>query len=274
MNIERIKGASLGDDIETETTVEPRPVLPGMGRRGFLRRLGLCVAAGWWLPSGGGPGAWAASAGDVYVVRPGDTLSGIAVKNGITLGRLRTLNGITSDHIRPGQRLRLRAESAYPLLKSVRSKIAVSNLSRTRWKHIILHHSATPGGNAASFDRYHRERRRMENGLAYHFIVGNGTDSPDGRIEVGSRWTRQLNGGHVRSLALNDNSIGICLVGDFERTRPTEKQMAASLELVGYLQRTLLSGKPKVLVHRELKGEHTLCPGRNFPTGRFRRFRV
>lgn len=257
----------------------PHPGLPpgrlAFSRRGFLGRLAFAVAAAIHLP--GGPGslpATAAAQPDTYVVRPGDTLSGIAVQHGVPLSRLRTLNGITTDHIRPGQRLRLRAESEYPLLASVRSRIAVGNLHRTRWKHIILHHSATAGGNAEIFDRFHRERRRMENGLAYHFIIGNGTDSTDGQIEVGPRWTRQLNGGHVRSLALNDNSVGICLVGDFERTRPTDKQVAASLELVGYLQRTLLAGTPRVLVHRELKGEHTLCPGRHFPTGRFRRFRA
>ena len=114
----------------------------------------------------------------------------------------------------------------------------------------------------------------MENGLAYHFIIGNGSDSRDGEIEVGGRWTRQLNGGHVHSFALNENSIGICLVGNFEKTRPTKKQIAAALELVGFVKRTLLAGKPDLLLHREIPGEHTLCPGHNFPDVKFRRLRA
>jgi hypothetical protein len=42
-------------------------------------------------------------------------------------------------------------------------------------------YSAIKDGNAASYDRAHR-RRGMENGLAYHFVIGNGVDSGDGEI--------------------------------------------------------------------------------------------
>jgi murein DD-endopeptidase MepM/ murein hydrolase activator NlpD len=211
---------------------------------------------------------------DTYVVKRGDTLSEIAEKHGISLSQLRALNGIRSDHILPGQRLRVGRGESYPLLAPIRSKIAVPNLNRARWKHIIVHHSATSTGNAAIFDRYHREQRHMENGLAYHFIIGNGSNSEDGEIEVGGRWTRQLNGGHVRSYVYNDNSVGICLVGNFEQTRPTRKQIAAALELVEFIRTDLLHGKPDILFHREIRGEHTLCPGRNFPVTRFRQSRA
>jgi len=208
------------------------------------------------------------------VVRPGDTLSEIAEKHSISVDRLRTLNGIESDVIVPGQRLRLGGEAEYPLLRPVRAEIARADLSRRRWRHIILHHSATAAGNARIFDRYHRERRRMEHGLAYHFIIGNGSDSGDGQIEVGGRWINQLQGGHVRNLACNEYSVGICLVGDFERTRPTPRQIAACLELVEYIKKTLLGGQPTVILHRELKGENTVCPGRFFPTLKFRSLRA
>jgi hypothetical protein len=57
----------------------------------------------------------------------------------------------------------------------------------------------------------------MSNGLAYHFVIGNGTSSGNGEIEVGNRWRRQINGGHVHSDYLNNISLGICLVGDFNR---------------------------------------------------------
>lgn len=252
-------------------------------RRQFLSRF-IAASGIAYLSIIRGPQAWAAarSSPTHYIVRSGDTLSGIAERHRTTVSRLRLLNDLRSDVIFPGQRLRIRggggsagavATPENPSLVKVRSHIKVRNLDRSRWKHVILHHSATANGNAAIFDRYHRQRG-MENGLAYHFLIGNGSDSADGQIEIGRRWTRQIQGGHVHSFAYNENSIGICLVGDFERTRPTDKQVAAAQALVGFIKRTLLNDKPRVLVHREIPGERTLCPGRHFPMTRFQQFRA
>ena len=65
------------------------------------------------------------------------------------------------------------------------------------------------------FDASHR-KRGMQNGLAYHFVIGNGTDTQDRQIEMGSRWLKQLQGGHVKNHYINEVGIGICLVGNFE----------------------------------------------------------
>lgn len=138
-----------------------------------------------------------------------------------------------------------------------------------RWSNIILHHSGLRRGNAASYDREHR-KRGMENGLAYHFVIGNGVDSKDGQIEIGRRWLKQLPGGHVRSEALNANSIGICLVGDFQKTRPTVNQIAALRELIEYLKYELLDRKVRLMSHAEAHPGHTVCPGRYFPMRRLR----
>ena len=100
------------------------------------------------------------------------------------------------------------------------------------WQYLVIHHSGTEQGSAAAFDDYHRRKRRMENGLAYHFVIGNGTGSTDGLIEIGDRWKRQIHGGHVRSDWYNNTGIGICLVGNFEKQRPTTKQMQSANQLV------------------------------------------
>lgn len=236
-----------------------------MGRRRFLRLLGLLpVVCGW-------PAATGAGAPEFGTVRSGDTLSHLAVRHGVTVGQLRTWNHLKGDLIRPGQKLRVRPPRRYPLLAGLEPRIRLPKESFTRWSRIIGHHSATGSGNAAKFDAYHRRVRRMENGLGYHFLIGNGTDSGDGQIEIGPRWTQQIQGGHVRSLACNENSIGICLVGNFEVTRPTTRQLAAFTELVKYLQQEVLPRRPEFLVHRELSGESTLCPGRFFPVTRMHR---
>jgi N-acetyl-anhydromuramyl-L-alanine amidase AmpD len=111
----------------------------------------------------------------------------------------------------------------------------------------------------------------MENGLAYHFVIGNGVDSGDGEIEIGPRWTKQLLGGHVRRDAVNSVGIGICLVGNFEKTRPTVKQMLAFRELVDYLRSDVVGTKVRFAVHKEIDPGRTACPGRFFPTEQMHR---
>ena len=119
-----------------------------------------------------------------------------------------------------------------------------------RWKYIVVHNSGTRQGNAKIFDYYHRYTRHMPNGLAYHFVIGNGTSTGDGQIEIGDRWKRQINGGHVHSDYLNNIALGICLVGDFNRDIPTRAQYAALDELITYLRKRVGSGGPAA-VHRQ-----------------------
>jgi N-acetylmuramoyl-L-alanine amidase len=128
------------------------------------------------------------------------------------------------------------------------------------WNWIIIHHSDSDYGSAAIIDKWHRDRGFDE--LGYHFVIGNGTNSGDGQIEVGPRWVKQKWGAHDNALdnRFNTNGIGICLVGDFNKTRPTAKQRRALLRLVVYLMRTYHIPPDRVLGHGETKV--TQCPGR------------
>lgn len=137
---------------------------------------------------------------------------------------------------------------------------------RSDWRRIAVHHSATIGGSADAFDRYHRNKPHpMENGLAYHFVIGNGNGTGDGVVEIGERWTRQLDGGHVRGDRMNAESIGICLVGDFEHYMPTEKQIASLKALLNTLLTITDVEESEVEGHRYLPGQETVCPGRYLP---------
>jgi hypothetical protein len=102
------------------------------------------------------------------------------------------------------------------------------------FRSIVLHHSATHAGSAAAFDRNHRARL---GGLAYHFIIGNGSGSADGEVETGYRWRDQLPGPHTKNLDVNNASIAICIVGDLQAAPPSRKQLAALLGLLGRLCR-------------------------------------
>ena len=118
----------------------------------------------------------------------------------------------------------------------MRRAIDRARVQKGRWKCIIIHNSGTRQGNARIFSTYHRRVRKMQNGLAYHFVIGNGSSSGNGEIEIGPRWTKQLNGGHVASDYLNNIAIGVCLVGDLNRDQPTKAQLGALDELITYLR--------------------------------------
>jgi hypothetical protein len=163
------------------------------------------------------------------------------------------------------------------LSRSVVDAIRRAPVQRGRWKFIIVHNSGTRQGNASAFDYYHRHVRRMQNGLAYHFVIGNGTSSGNGQVEIGDRWRRQINGGHVHSDYLNNISLGICLVGDFNRDQPTRAELDACDELIRYLRTRCGRADGReipVRPHREMNPPQwaTDCPGDAFPYQWFRRF--
>jgi hypothetical protein len=160
------------------------------------------------------------------------------------------------------------------LTPAVRKAIDRAKVQRGRWKYIIVHNSGTRQGNARIFENYHRKIRKMQNGLAYHFVIGNGNSSGNGQIEIGNRWTRQINGGHVASDYLNDISLGICLVGDLNRDLPTKDQLGALDELCNYLRDRVgkVKGRPAIVKgHKEINPKPTDCPGDRFPLGWLRK---
>jgi N-acetyl-anhydromuramyl-L-alanine amidase AmpD len=136
----------------------------------------------------------------------------------------------------------------------------VSRVTSPRpWKVIALHHSATERGGAAAFDKMHKARGW--DGVGYHFVVGNGTDTADGALETTFRWREQREGAHVKGW--NDIAIGICLVGNFEEADPTAAQLETLRRLVRHLRRRFAVPPERVVGHGRLGT--TLCPGKRFP---------
>jgi len=134
--------------------------------------------------------------------------------------------------------------------------------SRT-WKHVVIHHSATSGGNAEQFD--HQHRRRGWDELGYHFVIGNGDGAPDGQVQVGSRWRKQKWGAHCGGTPGNEYNkygIGICLVGNFQNHMPTAAQMASLDELLAYLMTTCDIPAGSVIAHKDAPNANTECCGR------------
>jgi hypothetical protein len=136
------------------------------------------------------------------------------------------------------------------------------------WRYIVLHHSAHESGSLAEIDADHRERLGTM-GCGYHFVVGNGSESPDGRIEVAARWAEQKGGQHCRDSRvsdINEYGIGICLIGDFDNARPSARQIDATRALIAYLQERYDIPAGNVVTHDAVARTASACPGKNFPT--------
>lgn len=142
---------------------------------------------------------------------------------------------------------------------SIQNTWLPSKLSN-RWQYIAVHHSATTGGTISSIEKEDL-KSGMENGLAYHFVIGNGRGIEDGKVEIGKRWKEQLDGGHVKGEDLNKVSIGICLIGDFTIQMPTVKQVASLKALLNYLLNVTNINESRVLSHAKMPSQATLCPG-------------
>ncbi len=135
------------------------------------------------------------------------------------------------------------------------------------WQFLVLHHTATNGGSVAALDEGHRKRIDQFGspwlGVGYHFVIGNGRGMPDGQIEATFRWKQQLHGAHAGSQRHNRDGIGICLVGDFEQSGPTTRQMAAVSRLCEWLMKEHDILPARVLRHSDVAA--TKCPGQLFP---------
>lgn len=137
------------------------------------------------------------------------------------------------------------------------------------WKAIIIHHSATNTGSVATIDDYHRKNNGWD-GIGYDFVIGNGRGAGNGEVDSTFRWTGQKTGAHCKTDSsnwANEKAIGICLVGNFDYSRPSSSQMTSLVKLVRFLSARYDIPASKVYGHNTTPGHSTKtdCPGRNFP---------
>ena len=139
-----------------------------------------------------------------------------------------------------------------------------------QWECIVVHHSANDRDTPRSMDAWHRQRGWEC--LGYDFVIGNGVGYPDGQVFVGPRWTRQMVGAHCKTPGayFNEHGIGICLIGNMEYHRPTERQMQSLARLIGFLQGQCGIPQNRILTHGGVTHK-TECPGRYFSISDLRR---
>ena len=115
-----------------------------------------------------------------------------------------------------------------------------------RWTAVYVHHSNTPSGNASTLADAARERGIL--GTPDHFVIGNGDGMVDGEIQFTERWTRQLPAASpALGVRVEPDCISVCLIGDFDRNRPTVEQQARLDQLLAALIERLNLGPDAVV---------------------------
>ncbi len=134
-------------------------------------------------------------------------------------------------------------------------------------RRIVIHHSATETGSAAAFRALHRAVFGWDD-IGYHFVIGNGSLSGDGELEEGRPvWAV---GAHSREN--NQDSLGICLVGNFDDAKPTVAQIRSLSRLLEDLMSRFGLTESDIYLHRDLPPCVTRCPGANLSIPLIREF--
>lgn len=127
---------------------------------------------------------------------------------------------------------------------------------------IVVHHSFTPKAldvdkTIQSISRNHQERLHQPQSrtglyVAYHYIIGK-----KGKM-VHTRMDDEI-GYHASNWPINERSIGICLLGQFDTEKPDPEQMWALRDLIKAIKAKYVIST--VAGHRKYSTK--TCPGNN-----------
>lgn len=124
-------------------------------------------------------------------------------------------------------------------------------LQAIKWRYMVVHASPL---------------RTTDTAEKCHFLVeADGQDA--WTITATDHWLDQREGGHIGGFWRN-SSIGICLIGDFSRSRPAQGQFASLIDLVNALQQECRISADRVYLHSDLVARGS-SPGAAFPAAEF-----
>lgn len=121
---------------------------------------------------------------------------------------------------------------------------------------IIFHHALADRADVDTIRSWHLERGWDD--IGYHFVI-----SKNGKIEPG----RTLDSVGAHALGRNENSIGVCLEGDFRKYQPTIHQLEACYRLYDCLCQVYCN-ELDIEFHRPLCDKNP-CPGTRLNRYRF-----
>ncbi|KAJ8020103.1 Peptidoglycan-recognition protein SC2 [Holothuria leucospilota] len=129
--------------------------------------------------------------------------------------------------------------------------------------HFVVHHSA--GSTCDSVESCSTIVRAIQNyhmdsngwwDIGYSFLIGG-----DGNVYEGRGW--DVVGAHAGVTEYNSNGIGVCMLGDFTDSMPTQAALNALESFVDCcVSRSKLASDYNVVGHRDVR--NTQCPGDRF----------
>ena len=117
---------------------------------------------------------------------------------------------------------------------------------------IAVHHSQRKIDSIKRIRDLHIRINKWED-IGYHYLIDK-----KGKIHVGR--SEKFIGAHV--FGHNKNSVGICLIGNFDEEKPTKRQIRI---LIKFLKNKIKKFKipiKNILGHREFSGVTKTCPGK------------
>jgi hypothetical protein len=126
---------------------------------------------------------------------------------------------------------------------------------------IIIHHSATKDSGTVSWGairRYHVQEQKWLD-IGYHFGIELVSDVVGSQYEILVGRPLAMAGAHTTGH--NANTIGICMVGDFDYDPPPKAQLDRLKKLIQDLK-TVFPSIQKVSFHRDYAFK--TCPGKFF----------
>jgi N-acetylmuramoyl-L-alanine amidase len=130
---------------------------------------------------------------------------------------------------------------------------------------IIIHHSLTKDGTVNDWKairRYHIEEKGWDD-IGYHY----GIENVGGKIVVQKGRAENVIGAHC--LGMNDKSIGICVVGNYDLTEPTEWALKVLVNLCTDICKRYSLNPEDIETHHKYANYKT-CPGTKFPMWKLR----
>jgi len=140
-------------------------------------------------------------------------------------------------------------------------------------KYLIIHHSETSDGKAKDWDairRYHKDVRGWSD-IGYHY----GIERVNGEIAVQVGRSESTPGAQCKEAGMNHKSLGLCVVGNFDKAAPDEEKLGVLRGLCTSLMAAYGIPPENVLGHAEaqmleLDQPTKTCPGKMFDLNDFR----
>ncbi len=127
-------------------------------------------------------------------------------------------------------------------------------------RFVAVHHSQRKIDSLKRIKNLHMKTYGWED-IGYHYLIDK-----KGKIHIGR--SKKFTGAHV--YGHNKNSLGICLIGNFDEEHPTKEQISTLIKFLKNKIKKYQIPIKNILGHREFPGVTKTCPGKFVDMGELR----